>query len=113
MICFPYIFRGALDVSSSAINEEMKVAAVHAIAKPRARAAPPTSSPRPYGGQSRLYGKGQPDFPRRSTPRLILRIAPAVAKAAMDSGDGPQADPGFPGVSGSPVALRVPLPASS
>ena len=84
VICFPYIFRGALDVSASAINEEMKIAAVHAIAR-LAHEPPSDVVARAYGGQSRLYGKDNL-IPSPFDPRLILRIAPAVAKAAMDSG---------------------------
>ncbi len=84
VICFPYIFRGALDVSASAINEEMKLAAVHAIAL-LAQEPPSDVVAKAYGGQSRLYGKDSL-IPSPFDPRLILRIAPAVAKAAMDSG---------------------------
>ena len=84
VLCFPYIFRGALDVSASAINEEMKLAAVHAIAK-LAHEAPSDVVAKAYGGESRLYGKDSL-IPSPFDPRLILRIAPAVAKAAMDSG---------------------------
>jgi malate dehydrogenase (oxaloacetate-decarboxylating)(NADP+) len=84
VLCFPYIFRGALDVSASAINEEMKLAAVHAIAK-LAHEAPSDVVAKAYGGESRLYGKDNL-IPSPFDPRLILRIAPAVAKAAMDSG---------------------------
>lgn len=84
VICFPYIFRGALDVSASAINEEMKIAAVHAIAR-LAHEPPSDVVAKAYGGQSRLYGKDNL-IPSPFDPRLILRIAPAVAKAAMDTG---------------------------
>ncbi len=84
VLCFPYIFRGALDVSATAINEEMKTAAVHAIAK-LAHEPPSDVVAKAYGGQSRLYGKDNL-IPSPFDPRLILRIAPAVAKAAMDSG---------------------------
>ena len=84
VLCFPYIFRGALDVSATAINEEMKLAAVHAIAK-LAHEAPSDVVAKAYGGQARLYGKDNL-IPSPFDPRLILRIAPAVAKAAMDSG---------------------------
>ncbi len=84
VLCFPYIFRGALDVSATAINEEMKIAAVHAIAK-LAHEPPSDVVAKAYGGQSRLYGKDNL-IPSPFDPRLILRIAPAVAKAAMDSG---------------------------
>ena len=84
VICFPYIFRGALDVSASAINEDMKIAAVHAIAR-LAHEPPSDVVAKAYGGQSRLYGKDNL-IPSPFDPRLILRIAPAVAQAAMDSG---------------------------
>ncbi len=84
VICFPYIFRGALDVSASAINEEMKLAAVHAIAS-LAQEPPSDVVAKAYGGQSRLYGKDSL-IPSPFDPRLILRIAPAVARAAMESG---------------------------
>jgi malate dehydrogenase (oxaloacetate-decarboxylating)(NADP+) len=84
VLCFPYIFRGALDVAASTINEEMKAAAVRAIA---ALAREPSSDvvARAYGGETRLFG---PDslIPSPFDPRLILRIAPAVARAAMESG---------------------------
>ena len=84
VLCFPYIFRGALDVGASTINEEMKGAAVRAIAA-LAREAPSDVVARAYGGEARPFG---PDslIPSPFDPRLILRIAPAVAKAAMDSG---------------------------
>jgi malate dehydrogenase (oxaloacetate-decarboxylating)(NADP+) len=84
VLCFPYIFRGALDVAASAINEEMKLAAVRAIAR-LAHEAPSDVVAKAYGGESRLYGKDSL-IPSPFDPRLILRIAPAVAKAAMDSG---------------------------
>ncbi len=84
VLCFPYIFRGALDVSASAINEEMKLAAVHAIAK-LAQEPPSDIVAKAYGGEARLYGRDNL-IPSPFDPRLILRIAPAVAKAAMESG---------------------------
>jgi len=84
VLCFPYIFRGALDVGATTINEEMKRAAVEAIAG-LAREAPSDIAARAYGGEARLFGKDQL-IPSPFDPRLILRIAPAVAKAAMDSG---------------------------
>ncbi len=84
VLCFPYIFRGALDVSASAINEAMKLAAVHAIAK-LAQEPPSDAVAAAYGGETRLYGKDNL-IPSPFDPRLILRIAPAVARAAMDSG---------------------------
>jgi len=84
VLCFPYIFRGALDVGATAINEEMKLAAVRAIAA-LAREEPSEVAARAYSGETPVFG---PVFliPSPFDPRLILRIAPAVAKAAMDSG---------------------------
>ena len=84
VLCFPYIFRGALDVGASTINEAMKQAAVTAIAG-LARETPSDVVARAYGGESRLFGKDSL-IPAPFDPRLILRIAPAVAKAAMESG---------------------------
>src|SRR5690606_4119847 len=84
VLCFPYIFRGALDVGASAINEAMKMAAVKAIAA-LAREEPSDVAARAYSGETPVFG---PDYliPSPFDPRLILRIAPAVAKAAMESG---------------------------
>ncbi|MCW2286448.1 malate dehydrogenase (oxaloacetate-decarboxylating)(NADP+) [Rhodoblastus acidophilus] len=84
VLCFPYIFRGALDVEATAINEPMKLAAVEAIAA-LAREAPSEVVARAYGGVAPSYGRNSL-IPSPFDPRLILRIAPAVAKAAMDSG---------------------------
>ncbi len=84
VLCFPYIFRGALDVAASTINEAMKLAAVRAIAS-LAREAPSDVVARAYGGEARLYGKDNL-IPSPFDPRLILRIAPAVARAAMETG---------------------------
>ena len=84
VLCFPYIFRGALDVAATTINEEMKAAAVKAIAA-LAREAPSEVVARAYGGEARPFGK-QSLIPSPFDPRLILRIAPAVARAAMESG---------------------------
>ncbi len=84
VLCFPYIFRGALDVGAHKINEEMKKAAVKAIAG----LAHETTSDvvaRAYGGEARPFGP-KSLIPSPFDPRLILRIAPAVAQAAMDSG---------------------------
>ncbi|MEC9368880.1 MAG: NADP-dependent malic enzyme, partial [Pseudomonadota bacterium] len=84
VLCFPYIFRGALDVGATAINDHMKRAAVTAIAS-LAHEASSDVAAQAYGGVTRTFG---PDYliPSPFDPRLILRIAPAVAKAAMDSG---------------------------
>ena len=84
VLCFPYIFRGALDVGASTINEAMKRAAVDAIAA-LAREAPSEVAARAYGGEARTFGKGSL-IPNPFDPRLILRIAPAVARAACASG---------------------------
>jgi malate dehydrogenase (oxaloacetate-decarboxylating)(NADP+) len=85
VLCFPFIFRGALDVGATAINEEMKKAAVDAIAQ-LAR-DPPVDALAPGfdSGQAQGFGPGSL-IPSPFDPRLILRIAPAVAKAAMDTG---------------------------
>ena len=84
LLCFPFIFRGALDVGASEINEAMKVAAVEAIAElARAEASEVVASA--YGGVAPMFGP-QYIIPKPFDPRLILQIAPAVARAAMDSG---------------------------
>ncbi len=84
VLCFPFIFRGALDVGATDINEAMKIACVHALAN-LARAEASDIVLKAYGGQPAAFG---PDYliPRPFDPRLITAIAPAVAKAAMDSG---------------------------
>lgn len=84
VLCFPFIFRGALDVGATQINEEMKVACVKAIAK-LARAESSDVVASAYGGQELQFG---PEFliPKPFDPRLIVEIAPAVARAAMESG---------------------------
>ncbi|HEV7371836.1 NADP-dependent malic enzyme [Arenibaculum sp.] len=84
VLCFPFIFRGALDVGATAINEAMKIAAVKAIAG-LALAEPSDIVATAYGEQQASFG---PEYliPKPFDPRLILEIAPAVAKAAMDSG---------------------------
>jgi malate dehydrogenase (oxaloacetate-decarboxylating)(NADP+) len=84
LLCFRFIFRGALDVGATEINEAMKVAAVKAIAD-LARAEASEVVAAAYGGAAPLFGP-QYIIPKPFDPRLILKIAPAVAKAAMDSG---------------------------
>ena len=84
VLCFPYMFRGALDCAATTINEAMKLAAVRAIAE-LAREAPSDVVARAYGGEARHFGADSL-IPSPFDPRLILRIAPAVAKAAMASG---------------------------
>ena len=84
VLCFPFIFRGALDVGATAINEPMKLAAVNAIAD-LALAEQSDIVAAAYGEQQVSFG---PEYliPRPFDPRLIVKIAPAVAKAAMESG---------------------------
>jgi len=84
VLCFPYIFRGALDARATEINEAMKVAAADAIAN-LARMPAHDSVAQAYGGRKLVFG---PDYiiPTPFDPRLIAEIACAVAKAAMDSG---------------------------
>lgn len=81
---FPYIFRGALDVRATAINEEMKLAAAKAIAA-LAKEPVPEIVNKAYGDQKLAFGRFYL-IPKPFDPRLITTIAPAVAKAAMDSG---------------------------
>lgn len=81
---FPFIFRGALDVRATAINEEMKLAAVHAIAR-LAKEPVPEEVSEAYGERSITFGRDQ-FIPKPLDHRLIYYVAPAVAKAAMDSG---------------------------
>jgi malate dehydrogenase (oxaloacetate-decarboxylating)(NADP+) len=82
-LCFPYIFRGALDVGATTINEPMKRACVHAIADLARREASDLGSA--YGGEVPRFG---PDYliPRPFDPRLLVMLAPAVAQAATESG---------------------------
>src|SRR5713226_3021483 len=83
---FPGIFRGALDVRANAINEEMKLAASHALAQ-LARQDVPESVSAAYGGQSFKFGRDY-IIPKPFDPRVLTAVAPAVAQAAMDSGAG-------------------------
>ena len=84
VLCFPFIFRGALDVRATAITESMKLAAVKAIAA-LARAEASEAVAAAYGGHAPVFG---PDYiiPKPFDPRLIMHIAPAVAQAAMEAG---------------------------
>src|SRR5947207_2408539 len=83
-LCFPFIFRGALDCGASTINEEMKLASVRALAE-LAQAEPSEIVALAYGEPTPAFG---PEYliPRAFDPRLITMLAPAVAQAAMDSG---------------------------
>ncbi|MEN9316363.1 MAG: hypothetical protein RIS35_2756 [Pseudomonadota bacterium] len=84
VLCFPFIFRGALDVGATTITREMEVAAVHAVAD-LARAEQSDVVAVAYGTQGLSFG---PEYliPKPFDPRLIAKIAPAVARAAMESG---------------------------
>ena len=84
VLCFPYIFRGALDSGATTITAEMEIAAVHAIAE-LAQAEQSEVVAAAYAGVSLSFGR---DYliPKPFDPRLMMRIAPAVAKAAADSG---------------------------
>jgi malate dehydrogenase (oxaloacetate-decarboxylating)(NADP+) len=84
VLCFPFIFRGALDVGATAINEAMKVACVRALAD-LAQAEPSEIVVQAYGGQPPAFGP-ENLIPKPFDPRLIIELAPAVAKAAMESG---------------------------
>ena len=82
-LCFPYIFRGALDVGATEINEAMKLACVHAIAEIARKEASDTGSA--YAGETPKFG-AEYLIPRPFDPRLLVALASAVAQAAMDSG---------------------------
>jgi len=84
VLCFPFIFRGALDVGATTITESMKLACVHALAT-LAEEAPGQEVANAYPGQSFDFG---PEYliPKPFDPRLITHLAPAVAQAAMDAG---------------------------
>ena len=84
VLCFPYLFRGALDVGATTINEAMKMAAVYAIAD-LAKSPAGEEVMAAYGGQALVYGKDYV-IPKPFDPRLISTIPVAVAKAAMESG---------------------------
>ena len=84
VLCFPFIFRGALDVGATTITRAMELAAVHAVAE-LARAEQSEVVTAAYGTEGLSFG---PEYliPKPFDPRLIVKIAPAVAKAAMDDG---------------------------
>ena len=84
VLCFPYIFRGALDAGASTITDEMEIASVHAIAE-LAQAEQSEVVAAAYVGEKLVFG---PEYliPKPFDPRLMMKIAPAVAKAAADSG---------------------------
>ena len=84
VLCFPYIFRGALDSGATTITDEMEIAAVHAIAE-LAQAEQSEVVAAAYAGEKLTFG---PEYliPKPFDPRLMMKIAPAVAQAAADSG---------------------------
>lgn len=84
VLCFPYIFRGALDVGATTINEDMKLACVRALAE-LAMAETSEIVAKAYGGQPLSFGR-EYLIPKPFDPRLIMQLAPAVAQAAMDTG---------------------------
>jgi len=85
VLCFPFLFRGALDVGATEINEEMKIAAVHAISRLARAGSTSDIVSSAYAGQSLRFGR-EYLIPKPFDPRLIIEIASAVAQAAMDSG---------------------------
>ena len=84
VLCFPYIFRGALDSGATTINDEMEIAAVYAIAE-LAQAEQSEVVAAAYAGEPLAFGK-EYLIPKPFDPRLMIKIAPAVAQAAADSG---------------------------
>jgi malate dehydrogenase (oxaloacetate-decarboxylating)(NADP+) len=84
VLCFPFLFRGALDTHASAINDEMKLAAVHALAN-LAKLDVPDSVRKLYANEEIKFGRNY-IIPKPFDPRVLLHVAPAVAQAAMDSG---------------------------
>ncbi len=84
VLCFPFLFRGALDTHASAINNEMKLAAVKALAD-LAKQDVPDSVRKAYAGESITFGR-EYVIPKPFDPRVLLHVAPAVAQAAMDTG---------------------------
>jgi malate dehydrogenase (oxaloacetate-decarboxylating)(NADP+) len=93
VLCFPFLFRGALDAGATCITEEMKLACVYAIAE-LAHAEPSELVARAYGSADLEFG---PEYiiPKPFDPRLIVKIAPAVARAAMESGVATRPIPDF------------------
>jgi malate dehydrogenase (oxaloacetate-decarboxylating)(NADP+) len=84
VLCFPFLFRGALDTHASAINDEMKLAAVKALAS-LAKQDVPEAVRKAYAGEAIEFGR-EYLIPKPFDPRVLLHVAPAVARAAMDSG---------------------------
>jgi len=85
VLCFPYLFRGALDVRARCVNQAMLIAAVHAI-RQIAKEAIPESVYKAYVGNKQLGFGPKYIIPTPVDPRLISRVPPAVAKAAIETG---------------------------
>ncbi len=85
VLCFPFLFRGALDVGATQINEEMKIACVNAISRLARAGSSSDIVSAAYKGETLRFGR-EYLIPKPFDPRLIIYIAPAVAQAAMDSG---------------------------
>jgi malate dehydrogenase (oxaloacetate-decarboxylating)(NADP+) len=105
VLCFPYIFRGALDCGATTITREMEIAAVHAIAE-LAQAEQSDVVATTYGVTNLSFG---PDYliPKPFDPRLMMKIAPAVARAAEQSGVCAASYQGHDSLHGSLAAIRV------
>jgi malate dehydrogenase (oxaloacetate-decarboxylating)(NADP+) len=86
VLCFPFIFRGALDAGATTITEQMKLAAVRAIAELAQAEVSDIVATRPMATRPRWPSAPSTSSPSPFDPRLIVKIAPAVAQAAMDSG---------------------------
>ena len=107
VLCFPFLFRGALDAGATTINEEMKKACAMAIAE-LAQAEASDIVMTAYGAESFVFGRDY-IIPKPFDPRLISKLAPAVAKAAMDSGVATRPIQDFDAYLRTAVGLRVPL----
>ncbi len=107
VLCFPFVFRGALDVGATTINEAMKIACVHALADLALVEASDVVATA-YGGETAAFG---PEYliPKPFDPRLITQLAPAVAKAAMGFGRRDAADHRLRRISRNPRTVRLPL----
>ena len=105
VLCFPYIFRGALDCGATTITDEMEIAAVHAIAE-LAQAEQSEVVAAAYAGATLAFG---PEYliPKPFDPRLMMKIAPAVAQAAAELGRGAAADRRLGGLPREAAELRL------
>ena len=108
VLCFPYIFRGALDVGATTINEAMKLAAVDAHRRAAPRRHPTSSRSRAYGGEAPTFGAGASD-PAPVRPAADPRCRRRWRKAAMEFGRRDDADRRSRGLSPAAERIRVPL----